>query len=118
LACTPAGAPTIRTGGFTDGVADGNGRALRAAERATSAPTLPTVAGDRVAESAADHAMTVVATTPAAMAMAVTRTGMRIPLHSLSSVSTLHDTIAVHVGCATACEGPGKANFCSGRRAY
>jgi hypothetical protein len=78
LACTPAGAPTIRTGGLAGGVADGDGWALRAAERATSAPTLPTDAGDRIAEPAADQAMTVAATTPHAMAMAVTRMGMRI----------------------------------------
>jgi hypothetical protein len=68
----------IRTGGVTDGVADGDGRGLPAAERAISAPTLPTADGDCVAELAADHAMTVAATTPAAMAIAVTRTGMRI----------------------------------------
>jgi hypothetical protein len=103
---------------LADAVADGDGRALRAAERATSAPTLPTAAGERVAESAADHAMTVAATTPAAMAMAVTRTGRRIPLHSLSSVSTLHDTIAAHVGRATTCETLGNPNFCVGRCAY
>jgi hypothetical protein len=35
----------IRTGGVTDGVADGDGRGLPAAERAISAPTLPTAGG-------------------------------------------------------------------------